>query len=76
MPLTRTFGARSAAIRRVMWLNAALAVPYAMKPRSRSRPMAEEIFTTLPPPRSSIDGTAAFVSTNAVVTLKWNDRSM
>ena len=44
-------------------------------PRSAMRPIADEMFTMAPPPRSSIDGTAAFVSTNAVVTLKWKARS-
>ena len=58
-----------------MCVSAPLAVPYATKPRSRSRPIAEEMLTIAPPPASSMCGTAALLSTNAVVTLKWNDRS-
>ena len=74
IPLTRIFGARSAAMSRVMWLSAALAVPYATKPRSRRRPIADEMLTIEPPPCSSMCGTAALLSTNAVMTLKWNER--
>ena len=65
--LTRTFGARSAAISRVMCVSAAFAVPYATKPRSRSRPIADEMLTTAPEPAASMCGAAALVSTNAVV---------
>ena len=46
--LTRIFGARSAAMSRVMCVSAAFAVPYATKPRSRSRPIAEEMLTIAP----------------------------
>jgi hypothetical protein len=75
MAFTRMRGARSAAARRVRWARPALAVPYASMPRSAMRPMAELMFTTAPSPRSSIAGTAAFVRTKAVVTLKWKARS-
>ena len=58
---------------RVMCVSAALAVPYATKPRSRRRPIAEEMLTIAPDPAASMCGAAALLSTNAVVTLKWND---
>ena len=60
---------------RVMCVSAAFAVPYATKPRSRRRPIAEEMFTIAPEPAASMWGAAALLSTNAVVTLKWNARS-
>ena len=71
-PLTRTLGAQSAASRRVMCASAALAVPYATYPRSRNRPIADVMLTTDPLPVSSRWGSAAAVSANAVLTLKWN----
>ena len=52
-----------------------MAVPYATKPRSRRRPIADEMLTIEPAPLASRCGVAALLSTNAVVTLKWNDRS-
>ena len=36
---------------RVMWLSAPFAVPYATNPRSRRRPIAEEMLTIAPSPR-------------------------
>lgn len=85
--LTRTRGARSAALIRVQCRRAAFAVPYATMPRAARSPYVEEMLTTDGPrpsanpsaPASSAAarrcGSAACVSRCAVDTLKWNARS-
>ena len=67
---TRIFGASSLANSRVRCDSPAFAAPYAEKPRSVTRPIADDTFTIAPDPCASMCGTARRDSRNAEVTLK------